>query len=259
VGEEWSGNPVIVSYWLRGKVNHDGYVSHMPSMMDYPLHDMLRKALVTKETMHTGFNELYEAMRGDALYPDPMNLVLFEGNHDVSRLYSALDEDFGLYKMAIAYLLTMRGIPQFYYGTEILMTSPKHRHDGEFRRNFPGGWAGDKVNAATGVGLTAQQKEAQAYLKKLLNWRKSQPVIHSGKLMHYAPLQGMYVYFRHDDNKKVMVVMNKNTSDTALATGRFHEMLNTHASGTDVISGRTFDLRRELTVPARSALILEVQ
>lgn len=259
VGEEWSDIPLVVSYWQRGKKNPNGYVSHLPSLMDFPLFYRLRRGLTEADTPQTGLVTLYEGLVSDMLYPAPNNLVLFEGNHDVARIYSALNEDLGLYKMAIAYVLTMRGIPQMYYGSEILMTSPKERDDGAVRKDFPGGWAGDMVNAFTGAGLSAQQKEAQAFVKKLANWRKSQSVIHRGKLMHYAPDNGTYAYFRYDEKQKIMVVLNKNKSDVVLDVTRFREMLAKHSSAVDVISGKKFDLTKTLTVPARSVVVLDVR
>jgi glycosidase len=258
VGEEWSGNPVVISYWLRGRTQSDGYVSHLPSVMDFPLHYTLRQALTEPETLHSGLSELYEAMVNDRLYPEPNNLVLFEGNHDISRLFSALDEDPALYRMALVYVLTIHRIPQLYYGTEILMTSPKERDDGAVRRDFPGGWAGDTVNAFTGVGLTSAQLEAQAFVRKLLNWRKTQPVIHHGALKHFAPQDGTYVYFRYDDANKVMVVFNKNSSEKTLETARFREVLPAQSSATDVLTGRHYELNESLTVPARSVLVLQL-
>jgi neopullulanase len=258
VGEEWSYNPVVISYWLRGRTQTDGYVSHLPSVMDFPLHEVLRKSLVEPDSLHSGLANLYEALVNDRLYPDPANLVLFEGNHDVARLFSILDEDPALYRMALAYVLTMRRIPQLYYGTEILMTSPKKRDDGAFRLDFPGGWPDDRVNAFTGEGLTATQKDAQAFLRKLLNWRKTQAVIHHGKLKHFAPQDGTYVYFRYDKTDKVMVVFNKDSKDQTLETARFKEVLGAATSALDVISGRRFELREKLIVPARSVLVLQV-
>ncbi|MFZ6745642.1 glycoside hydrolase family 13 protein [Undibacterium sp. JH2W] len=258
VGEEWSDNPNLVAHWLRGHKNANGYVSHMPSMMDYPLHDTLRKALVAPENLHSGFATLYEALINDQLYPQPSAMVLFEGNHDVSRLYSALDEDLDLFKMAITYVATMPRTPQFYYGTEILMASTKHRDDGAFRQDFPGGWASDAVNAFTGAGLNAKQLEAQAFVRKLLNWRKTQSAIHSGKLMHFAPQDGIYVYFRYDQKRKFMVVMNKNTAVTELAMARFVEILPARAKAMDVLSGQAFELTQKISVAARSVLLLEV-
>jgi glycosidase len=260
VGEEWNINPVVVSYWQRGKIHSNGYVSSLPSLMDFPLNNTLRTALVDHDSIDNGFGALYAALTNDSVYPDPSNLVLFEGNHDENRLFSVVNQDLALYKIALTYVLTMPRIPQLYYGTEVLMTSDnQQRNDGAARKDFPGGWAGDKVNAFTGEGLSAQQKDAQAFLKKLLNWRKSQPEIHHGKLMHYTPDRGTYTYFRYDQHKTVMVVLNKNHADVALDTQRFHEVLAAQSSGTDVLSGKSFDLSHSLTVPARSVLILEVK
>jgi len=259
VGEEWSVNPVVVSYWQRGKLNADGYHSWLPSLMDFPMNETLRGALTDDDGSRASFRALYELLYDDTLYPNPANLVVFEGNHDESRIFTAVGEDIGLYKIALSYIATIRGIPQFYYGTEVLMTSKKTRDDGAARHDFPGGWSGDKVNAFTGQGLTAQQREAQDFVRKLFNWRKNEPVIHHGKLMHYTPERGTYTYFRYDDKKTVMVVLNEDKHEVTLKTQRFHEVLPPNASGTDVITGTTYDLASALTVPARSALILEVK
>ena len=258
VGEEWSTNPNIVSYWQKGKINHDGYVSSMPSMMDFPLHEALRRSLVDAETYNGGLNQLYENIANDFLYPNAGNLVIFEGNHDTSRLFYALNEDLDLYKIALVYLSTMRGIPQITYGTEILMTSPKQRDDGKVRSDMPGGWQADSINAFTGLGLSARQKEAQDFLKKLLNWRKNTPVIHHGKLMHFAPDHGTYAYVRYDDKKKVMVIINKNKVATEIETARFHEMLSATATATEVLSEKKFDLSKVINLPARSVLVLAI-
>lgn len=260
VGEEWSPLIPVVAHWQRGHKNFDGYVSQMPSMMDFPLNDALRRALVAPEDGEQGLKTLYETVSQDYLYAEPGNLVLFEGNHDLSRIYSALDADQGLFRMAMAFVATMPRIPQFYSGTEIQMASTtKGRDDASYRQDFPGGWAGDKVNAFTGVGLTARQADAQAYVRKLLNWRKTASVIHHGKLMHYGPEQNTYVYFRYDDSRKVMVALNKNATDTFLSTARFHEMLDGVKAGTDVITGQRVPLDGQIKLPARSALILEIQ
>jgi len=250
----------VVSYWQRGKQNADGYRSYLPSLMDFPMNETLRAALADGDSTLSGFPELYKLLYNDTLYPNPNNLVVFEGNHDEPRLFTVVNEDLGLVKIALSYIATMRGIPQFYYGTEVLMTSnsDKKRDDGAQRHDFPGGWPGDKVNAFTGAGLTAQQRDAQDFVRKLLNWRKGADVVHHGKLMHFTPDRGTYTYFRYDEKRIVMVVLNKNRSDVALATQRFHEVLPSNAHGTDVITGKTYDLAATLAVPARSALILEI-
>lgn len=260
VGEEWSPLPAVVSHWQEGKQNFNGYRSHMPSMMDFPVTDAMRRALAAQDGDEYSLTTLYETLSQDYLYPNPGNLVLFEGNHDVSRLFSVLNGDDDLFRMAIAFTVTAPRIPQFYSGTEIQMTSTiKVRDDVSYRRDFPGGWSGDTVNAFTGAGLTLRQAAAQAYMKKLLNWRKSAAVIHHGKMMHYGPEQNTYVYFRYDGSKKVMIAFNKNKTDTVLKTARFHEMLDGVKAGVDVATGRRVTLDGEVTLPARSALILEIE
>jgi glycosidase len=260
VGEEWSPLIPVVAHWQEGKRNANGYVSHMPSMMDFPLTDAMRRALAAPDGAEQSLTNIYETLSQDYLYPNPGNLVLFEGNHDLSRIYSELNGDFDLFRMAMAFVATAPRIPQFYTGSEILMTSTtKGRDDASYRRDFPGGWSGDTVNAFTGAGLEPQQAEAQAYVKKLFNWRKSASVIHHGKLMHFGPEQNTYVYFRYDGSKKIMVAFNKNKTDTVLKTARFDEMLAGARVGLDVISGQHVSLDGEVKLPARSVLILEIE
>lgn len=258
VGEEWSTNPAIVSYWQKGKVNHDGYLSYLPSLMDFPLQNALVEALTKKETWGTGWIKLYEMLANDFLYADPGNLVIFPDNHDMARIFDQVNRDYALYKMAIAYTLTTRGIPQIYYGTEILAKSDAGGDHGLLRSDFPGGWEGDKVNAFTGKGLSEQEKEAQLFTKKLLNWRKNNETIHKGKVMHYAPLDGVYSYFRYTEKGMVMVILNKNTQPIQLQTQRFHEVLAGKTVAKDIVLDHSFKLKEFIEVPAQSALILEI-
>ena len=259
VGEEWHKSPAVVSRWQKGKVNFDGYVSSLPSLMDFPMAEVMRGALGNKE-LGEGFNDVYETLSQDYLYPNPGNLVLFEGNHDIARTFSVVGEDIDLYKMSIAYLMTMPRIPQFYYGTEVLMTSAtKERDDASYRRDFPGGWAGDKIDGFSGAGLSAQQAEAQAFVRKITNWRKSQPVIHHGKMMHFGAEDGTYVYFRYDASKKVMVAFNKGAKQAVLPAARFREMLAGVRSGVDIITGKTIELAANITLPPKSVFIVEIQ
>lgn len=256
VGEEWNKSPNVVSHWQAGKVNFDGYRAYMPSMMDFPLTEAMRNALANQDE---GFNDVYELLSMDYLYPHPEKLVLFDGNHDTARMFSVVNEDVGLWKIDLAYLMTMPRIPQFYYGTELQMPSTvKVRDDSSYRRDFPGGWAGDKVDSFTGAGLTPQQRAAQDYVRKLVNWRKSEPVIHHGKMMHYGAENGTYVYFRYDATKRILVAFNKNDKEAALPAARFHEMLAAGAAGTDVMTGRKVDFSKEIRLAPKSALIAEL-
>jgi glycosidase len=259
VGEEWNGNPVTVSYWQRGKVHADGYVSYLPSLFDFPLEEAVVQGLREKETASTGLARIYRVLASDSVYPDPFNLVVFPDNHDTSRILSQLDERTDLDRMAIAFFLTIRGIPQLYYGTEVLMSSPGPRDDGIIRSDFPGGWLGDTKNAFTGQGLSGDERAMQEYTRKLLQWRRTAPAIRDGKLTQYVPTNGVYVYFRHDAAQKVMVVLNNGDDAQTLDTKRFHEVIGAATTGTDVLSQQTYELAKGVAVPARSATILELK
>ena len=259
VGEEWSPHPAVVAYWQRGKRNHDGYASQAPSLMDFPMQTNLLAALTEADGPHTGLTKLYEGLAHDFVYADPAQLVLFDGNHDTPRLFTALNKDLGLTKMALAYMATTRRIPQLFYGSELLMQSPAERDDGRVRADMPGGWAGDAVNAFTGAGLSAEQRDMQDWTRRLFNWRKGAAVIHDGALMQYAPLQGVYVFFRFDAGRTVMVVLNKNDRPVELALARFAERVAPGAKARDALTGAALTLGSRLPVPARSPLILELE
>ena len=261
VGEEWSVNPAIVAHWQRGKLNRDGHVPYMPSMMDFPIHTTLRDVLLQQDTRYdSSWVPLYEMLGNDFLYPDPGRLVVFAENHDTTRLLAQLDGDIGLWKIAMAYIATVRGTPQFYYGSEVLVRGPKERHDGEIRADMPGGWKGDAANAFTGSGLSAEQRDAQAFIRKLFAWRKRTPVVQTGKLTHYAPEGSVYVYFRHDDkHKPVMIALNKGDAAKPLALDRFSDFVKPGERAHDVLDDTDVQLGTSLMLPAKSATILELR
>ncbi|MFG6428327.1 glycoside hydrolase family 13 protein [Roseateles sp. LYH14W] len=258
VGEEWSPHPAVVAYWQRGKKNHDGYISHAPSMMDFPMQSNLLAALTEGDGPHTGLTKLYEGLAHDFVYPDPSNLVLFDGNHDTPRIFSLLKNDVDLTKIALAYLATTRRIPQLFYGSELLLQSPTERDDGKVRADMPGGWPGDKVNAFTGAGLTAEQRDMQDWVRRLFTWRKTATVIHDGALMQFAPLEGVYVFFRYDAGRTVLVALNKTGKAVELPVARFAERVAPGQRARDALSGKDLTLGASLSVPARSPLILEI-
>ena len=257
VGEEWSLNPVVVSFWQRGKVNSNGYVSSLPSVMDFPIQDTFNRSLVAPENWNSGWINVYEMLGNDHLYPDPSNLVIFPDNHDMDRFFTQINYDFDLFKMGMVYFSTLRGIPQFYYGTEILMKNEKEGH-GQIRSDFPGGWKGDMINGFTGKGLTTQEQEAKALTTKLLNWRKEKVVIHTGKLMQFAPEDGVYSFFRYNEKETVMIIFNKNDKETAVSMDKYNEMIGDKSNAFDVLNDRRFSLESILRIPPKTALILEI-
>ena len=254
VGEEWVLRPTIVSYWQKGKENTNGYTSELKSVMDFPI----QHALSTSLNDAGSWNAVYEELGQDYLYPDPNNLVVFPDNHDMSRIYTQLNEDADLVKLALTYVATVRGIPQIYYGTEILMGNKGTEDHGVIRTDYPGGWAKDKVNAFTGDGLTKEQKDAKAYLSKLFNWRKNAEVIHNGKLIHFAPKNNIYVYFRYNEHQKVMVILNKDANAKLLDVVEYQEVLKGSVSGKDVLTGKQFKNANTINVPAKTAMIIEI-
>jgi glycosidase len=254
VGEEWSENPAIVAHWLKGKVNPNGYSSCLPGAMDFPIQGALRKSLT-----NNNWYPLYETLSMDFLYPDANSLVVFPDNHDMSRLYSQVNENLDLFNLGLTYMLTTRGTPQIYYGTEILMSNPGTDDHGIIRSDFPGGWQGDQKNGFSNIGLSSNQIETKSHIQKLLKWREKNGVIHHGKMMHFVPENNIYVYFRYDNDEKVMVVLSLNKKDVTLDLKRFKEMLPISFSATEIISGTNMELADSLNVPAYKSLILSMK
>ncbi|MBB6002378.1 glycoside hydrolase family 13 protein [Arcicella rosea] len=259
VGEEWSLNPSIVAAWQKGKVNKNGYVSYLRTLMDFPVNAALIEALNTDEKVwNQGFTKLYQTVANDFVYANPNDLMIFPDNHDMSRFFTQLHEDYSKFKNGMAFLLTTRGIPQIYYGTEILMTNPKSDEHGEIRGDMPGGWADDSKNVFTEMGMSKAEIEAKNFVSTLLKWRKNTPVIHSGKLKHFAPANGFYVQFRYNDKQKIMVILNKNKESKTLEMGKFKEILKDNFIAKDILSNQTFEVKGSLNVPPNNPLILEI-
>ena len=260
MGETWLFSPQDIAFWQKDAVNALKYNSNLPTVMDF----ILQKALTTCFNEHgkpweeLGMNRLYNTISNDYLYANINNLLIFAENHDTQRYNHLLNNDFSKFKMAMSFLMTTRGILEIYYGIEIGMTGNKNVGDGDIRRDFPGGWPGDSINAFTSKGRSSVQNEYFNFLSKLQNWRKGKSVIHTGLLTQYVPENDVYVYFRYNDLEKIMVIINNNETDQTIKTDHFAESLENVTSGTDVMTGKTFDLKSELTIPKQTALILEL-
>ena len=259
VGETWFSYPATVAYWLENNRNKDGYHSHLTNVFDFPLMYAINKAFNEKPGWDTGLARLYDVLSQDFVYSNPMKLGIFAGNHDSNRIFSSLHENLKSWKMAMAFLMTTRGIPEIYYGTEILMTGEKAKGDGNIRKDFPGGWPGDKMDAFTPQGRTPEQNDAFNYLRTLLNWRKGNKTVQFGKLTHYIVENGVYVYFRSYKGHKVMVMLNNNNSKpVTINMDRFSDDLKGYSKGKSVMTGKIMELQKTMTLPAKSPLILEL-
>ena len=261
VGEEWSDNPSLISYWQKNKVNHDGYVSYLPTLMDFPLQISFVEALNDDFGWGKGFVKPYRTLANDFVYPNPNNLLIFPDNHDMARFYTQVNNDLDLFKMGIVYYSTMRGIPQFYYGTEILMNSNENPGDhGLIRTEFPGGWPDHLKNAFTGDGLSKDEKQTQLFFKELLNWRKNNKVIHKGKLIQFSPKEnGVYSFFRVFEGQLVWVIFNRNNSSRNIDTSRFKELISNKEFGYDVLNKKRVSIINSIEIDKKSALIIEIE
>ena len=260
VGEEWSDSPIVISYWQKDKINHDGYVSYLPTLMDFPLQISFAEALTDDFYWGKGFIKPYKTLASDFLYSNPNNLLIFPDNHDMARFYTQVNNDLDLFKMGIVYYSTMRGIPQFYYGTEILMNSDENPGDhGLIRTEFPGGWPDHSKNAFTGDGLSYEELQTQSFFKEILNWRKANEVIHNGKLIQFAPKDEIYSYFRILNDKMVWVIFNRNNSSKTLETSRFDELISNKEFGYDVLNKKSISIKNNMVIEKKSALIIEIE
>ncbi len=259
VGEEMQDKPHQIAYWQKGARNRDGYDSGLPSLMDFAFSDNLAAILTEPESWDKGLARLYDTVASDYLYADPLNLMVFADNHDRSRIFTVLGEDVQRLHSAMILVATLRGIPQVFYGTEILQTSPLLRDDGRLRADFPGGWAGDRVNAFTGVGLTPAQRVMQDWLRRLLQWRKTSAAVTQGQTLHYIPQDGTYVYFRFTAQDRVMVVINKRNQPSTLDLTRFQTGLQGRTIATDVLDGSQVDLRAPLPLAPGHSRVLQLR
>ncbi len=263
VGEVWMYDQAQMAYWQKdSKIGAiQSYNSNLPSVMDFTLQDAIANGVFNedKQDWRNGMVKVYENFNNDFLYPNINNLLVFFENHDTNRLNEFYKNDFKKYQMAVALIATVRGIPQIYYGSEIAMAGSKNVGDGDIRRDFPGGWNGDTNNAFTASGRTAEQKQFFDFSSKLFNWRKGKSVIHTGKTTHYVPDNNVYVYFRHNENESVMVIVNNNPEKQTVKTSRFKENIQNYTAGKDVITNATFDVKNDISIEGKSVLILELK
>ena len=258
VGETWMYDPAQIAFWQKdSKVGEiENYNSNLPSVMDFMLYENLPKALQEEENWDKGMIRLYNSFASDFLFPNPKNMMVFFENHDTPRINEIFNVNPAYYKLALTIVSTIRGIPQLYYGSEIGMRGDKNKGDADIRRDFPGGWKGDAQNAF--VSRTPEQNEFFDYTQKLLNWRKSKDVIHNGKTKNFSPEKNVYVYFRYNDEEKVMVVINSSDKEQTIEMNRFQEMVPSSFSAKDVMKDATVQIKNLLTIPAKSSLILEI-
>lgn len=226
--------------------------------MDFSFFDKINIAKNEQtETWFKGLDRVYNNFVYDFLYPNPASVLAFIENHDTDRFLGE-GQNLPMLKQASTLLLTTRRIPQLYYGTEIMMNGVKAKSDGYVRKDFPGGWATDKVSALTEEGRTALQNECYHFYKTLLNWRKGNEVIAKGSMVQFMVQNGVYAYARQYEGKTVFVMLNGTDAETTVSLKYYQEILKGPRQGKEILSGKTVSLNDSLTMGPRESLVIEL-
>ncbi len=205
--EAWSNTIVANAYFSQNNLNIP-FKHNAPGAIDFSLCFAMLAGMNQPYGWTEGVNRVYMTLAQDIVYKNPLNNCIFLDNHDMNRVYSEVKEDWTKMKWGLNWLLTMRGIPQLYYGTEVLMKNYKNPTDAEVRLDFPGGWPGDPVNKFMASGRTDKENEAFNYVSKLAKFRKNSSALTTGNTMQFIVRDGVYIYFRYDAKQTIMVITN---------------------------------------------------
>ncbi len=257
--EAWFHNAPMTAYWQADAPNKDGYNSHANVLMDFYFNDKIIEAINEQDSMGwgRGLLKLHEVLAQDFVYKDPFSMLIFAENHDMRRLTWRYGGDKEKVKRAYAILATMRGIPQIYQGTELLMQNKERQGDVHERLDMVGGWAGDPVNTFTNEGRTDDQRDVFNYIKTIYNWRRNSSAVHSGKLMQFIPVNDLYVYFRYDNSELVMTIVNNTSKEQKIDKARFAEILGLYSPvGKDIVSDAEVTLDDYSIADGKAAIVV---
>lgn len=255
-GETWVHGVPNQAYFCQSTLNIP-FKSNMQATTDFQLLFYgITPALNEKFGWTEGVSKLYTNTAYDFMYKDPMRQVIFLDNHDISRFYSTIGEDINKYKTAFSWLMTFRGIPQMYYGNEILMTGVTSPNDGYVRWGFPGGWAGDKPNKFLASDRSDKENDMFNFIRKLANFRKASSAIKTGKMMQFLPQDGLYVYFRYDNKQTIMCVMNTDEKARTIDFSKYAERTSGFAFAKDVQTGE--QRKSGFEIPAKTMWVMEM-
>ncbi|MDD4597098.1 MAG: glycoside hydrolase family 13 protein [Lentimicrobiaceae bacterium] len=259
VGESWLQREAMTAYFQKQSSPCAYFNSGMPVVTDFPLQGAVSRAFTEQEGWSEGMARIYMVLAQDFVYDNPYNTLIFLDNHDLNRYFNTIGNDLDALKMALTFLFTTRGIPQLYYGTELLMDGQEHLGHGDIRKDFPGGWKEDSLNAFTASGRSEAQNEVFNHLQQLLLWRKTNRAVHYGRLLHFLPENGVYTYFRILDKEVVMVMINNSKEKGDIDINRFSEITSGFIQANDVMSGEAVLLKNNVALSPRSARIFELK
>ena len=279
VGENWQANPDYVAYWQKDNPNTDGFNSYLPSIMDFPLQGAISNALTApipgqeqpqgmpgRGRRGADISGIYNALSHDFVYHDLSHMMIFLSNHDIARIGDTFGHDPRRMKIAFTLLATLRGIPQMFYGDELMfVTGNPRRDDGRLRMDFPGGWAGDPVDLFTEEGRAkaaadstwAHAADLHDYVRTLFQWRKGSSAVQNGRTLHFIPEKNTYGYFRYDGRETVFVFINNSDEEVTVPWTRFREMSEGLGEGVNVLTGERVTVSDATRVAPQSALVVD--
>ena len=274
VGECWTASIPQLAYWQGDNENKDGFNSHLPSIMDFPLHDAMRAGLSEDNPgWGQGMTRVYDILSHDFVYHDLSKMLIFPGNHDTARIGDVVGKNPNRLKLAMVMMATMRGIPQIFAGDELMFVSSNLRDMGDhpgLRVDFPGGWEGDQIDLFTAEGREAQTHNTDGlkvpkgqaadlfnYVSHLFQWRKTKDVIHNGKTLHFMTRDNTYGYFRYDDDDVVFVYINNSGEPKNVPWSYYSEISEGRQGGVDVMTGEPCEVSDATVVAPQSALVVE--
>ena len=279
VGENWQANPDYVAYWQKDNPNTDGFNSYLPSIMDFPLQGAISNALTApipgreqpqgmpgRGRRGADISGIYNALSHDFVYHDLSHMMIFLSNHDIARIGDTFGHDPRRMKIAFTLLATLRGIPQMFYGDELMfVTGNPRRDDGRLRMDFPGGWPGDPVDLFTEEGRAkaaadstwAHAADLHDYVRTLFQWRKGSSAVQNGRTLHFIPEKNTYGYFRYDGRETVFVFINNSDEEVTVPWTRFREMSEGLGEGVNVLTGERVTVSDATRVAPQSALVVD--
>ncbi|MEY2596222.1 MAG: hypothetical protein RI965_1494 [Bacteroidota bacterium] len=258
-GEAWTNTVPGSAYFTQNNLDVP-FKHQIKGVTDFPLQSAIMDAINQPFGWTDGITKVYMTLAQDFLYKNPLTNCIFLDNHDMNRFFSMAGENLDKYKIGLGLLLTIRGIPQVYYGTEVLMKNYKDPNDAAVRWDFPGGWTSDATNKFSGSGRTPEENNAFEYFKILANYRKESPALTSGELKQYIPKNGVYVYFRISNKQKILCVVNTSSKEEQLYLKDYTEMLNGNETYYDVIKQLTLETKdNKIPLPSMSFQIFEIK
>lgn len=255
VGETWVTEPAYTAAWQKDS-KFSSINSYLKTVMDFAFYDRVNMA-AREETddWWQGMNRVYNTLCYDYLYANPSSVLAFIENHDTDRFLRNGTDTLAL-KQALALLLTINRTPQLYYGTEILMNGTKEVTDGNVRKDFPGGFPGDKANCFTAEGRTRAQNDMFNWLSRLLHWRQGNEAIIHGKQVQFTPRKGVYVIARQAKGQNVLTVVNGTSEPAQMEVKRYAEIIGQATEATDILTGRKVALEKDVALQPRETLVL---